>query len=141
MAWLKVRTRCLGTADKFISTTDKQLQEQLKQLHVTLLNLKVVTTYAKELVEKLAAKTKPHHLQRQTSHAHTRIRNPQKLKASAGTKAVVVAASLCDALSQGHPVGCVNGGVATSARAMSVVFRLYLNDVGIGPRAVAVVRT
>ena len=23
-----------GTADKFISTTDKQLQEQLKQLHV-----------------------------------------------------------------------------------------------------------
>ena len=41
----------LGTADKFISATDKQLQEQLKQLHVTLLNLKVVTTYAKELVE------------------------------------------------------------------------------------------
>jgi ABC-type transporter Mla subunit MlaD len=46
----------LGTADKFISTTDKQLQEQLKQLHVTLLNLKVVTTYAKELVETLAQK-------------------------------------------------------------------------------------
>ena len=46
----------LGTADKFISTTDKQLQEQLKQLHVTLLNLKVVTTYAKELVEALAQK-------------------------------------------------------------------------------------
>jgi len=45
-----------GTADKFISTTDKQLQEQLKQLHVTLLNLKVVTTYAKELVETLAQK-------------------------------------------------------------------------------------
>ena len=43
-----------GTADKFINTTDKQLQEQLKQLHVTLLNLKVVTTYAKELVETLA---------------------------------------------------------------------------------------
>ncbi len=35
---------------------DKQLQEQLKQLHVTLLNLKVVTTYAKELVETLAEK-------------------------------------------------------------------------------------
>ena len=34
----------------------KQLQEQLKQLHVTLLNLKVVTTYAKELVETLAQK-------------------------------------------------------------------------------------
>jgi hypothetical protein len=28
----------------------------LKQLHVTLLNLKVVTTYAKELVETLAQK-------------------------------------------------------------------------------------
>src|SRR5206468_11343757 len=41
---------------KFISTTDKQLQEQLKQLHVTLLNLKVNTTYAKELVETLAEK-------------------------------------------------------------------------------------
>lgn len=46
----------LGTADTFISTTDKQLQEQLKQLHVTLLNLKVVTTYAKALVESLAEK-------------------------------------------------------------------------------------
>jgi ABC-type transporter Mla subunit MlaD len=46
----------LGTADRFISATDKQLQEQLKQLHVSLLNLKVVTTYAKELVETLAQK-------------------------------------------------------------------------------------
>ena len=46
----------LGTADTFISTTDNQLQEQLKQLHVTLLNLKVVTTYAKALVETLAQK-------------------------------------------------------------------------------------
>jgi ABC-type transporter Mla subunit MlaD len=45
-----------GTADTFVKTTDKQLQEQLKQLHVTLLNLKVVTTYAKELVETLAQK-------------------------------------------------------------------------------------
>jgi ABC-type transporter Mla subunit MlaD len=45
-----------GSADTFIKTTDKQLQEQLKQLHVTLLNLKVVTTYAKELVETLAQK-------------------------------------------------------------------------------------
>ena len=52
----KVADNVLGTADKFISTTDKQLQEQLKQLHVTLLNLKVVTTYAKELVETLAQK-------------------------------------------------------------------------------------
>ena len=40
----------LGSADSFIKTTDKQLSEDLKQLHVTLLNLKVVTTYAKELV-------------------------------------------------------------------------------------------
>src|SRR5437868_11627060 len=39
--------KLFGTAGSFISTTDKQLQEQLKQLHVTLLNLKVVTTYAK----------------------------------------------------------------------------------------------
>jgi len=46
----------LGTADHFITTTDKQLQEQLKQLHVTLLNLKVVTTYAKALLETLAEK-------------------------------------------------------------------------------------
>src|SRR6266513_817976 len=46
----------LSTGDHFISGTDKQLQEQLKQLHVTLLNLKVVTTYAKELVETLAQK-------------------------------------------------------------------------------------
>jgi len=52
----KVADNVLGTADKFISTTDKGLQEQLKQLHVTLLNLKVVTTYAKDLVETLAQK-------------------------------------------------------------------------------------
>ncbi len=48
--------KVFGTADAFISGTDKQLQEQLKQLHVTLLNLKVVTTYAKALVESLAEK-------------------------------------------------------------------------------------
>src|SRR5438270_938394 len=34
----------LTTGNTFIESTDKQLQEQLKQLHVTLLNLKVVTT-------------------------------------------------------------------------------------------------
>jgi ABC-type transporter Mla subunit MlaD len=45
-----------GTANTFIKGTDKQLQEQLKQLHVTLLNLKVVTTYAKALLETLAEK-------------------------------------------------------------------------------------
>ena len=48
--------KVLGTANTFISTTDRQLQEQLRQLHVTLLNLKVVTTYAKALVEALAEK-------------------------------------------------------------------------------------
>lgn len=45
-----------GSADSFIKTTDKQLSEDLKQLHVTLLNLKVVTTYAKALVGALAEK-------------------------------------------------------------------------------------
>jgi ABC-type transporter Mla subunit MlaD len=46
----------LTSGNSFVKNTDKQLQEQLKQLHVTLLNLKVVTTYAKELVETLAQK-------------------------------------------------------------------------------------
>jgi ABC-type transporter Mla subunit MlaD len=46
----------VGAADTFIKSTDRQLQEQLRQLHVTLLNLKVVTTYAKELLETLAQK-------------------------------------------------------------------------------------
>lgn len=46
----------LSSGTIFIKSTDKQLQEQLKQLHVTLLNLKVVTTYAKALVETLAEK-------------------------------------------------------------------------------------
>src|SRR5438094_7260789 len=45
-----------GTADAFIGTTDKSLQEQMKELHVILLNLKVVTTHAKTLVESLAEK-------------------------------------------------------------------------------------
>jgi ABC-type transporter Mla subunit MlaD len=48
--------KVFGSADTFIINTNKQLQEQLKQLHVTLLNLKVVTTYAKALVESLAEK-------------------------------------------------------------------------------------
>ena len=48
--------KLFGTADTFISATDKQLREQLKQLHVVLLNLKVVTTHAKALVESLAEK-------------------------------------------------------------------------------------
>src|SRR5947199_233249 len=48
--------KLFGTADTFISTTDKSLQEQMKELHVILLNLKVVTTHAKTLVESLAEK-------------------------------------------------------------------------------------
>jgi ABC-type transporter Mla subunit MlaD len=43
-------------ATSFIKATDRQLQEDLKQLNVTLLNLKVVTTYAKQLVGTLAEK-------------------------------------------------------------------------------------
>ena len=46
----------LGSADGFIKATDRKLQEDLNQLQVTLLNLKVVTTYAKELVGTLAEK-------------------------------------------------------------------------------------
>ncbi len=46
----------LGTANSFIGSTDKQVQEQLKELHVTLLNLKVISTHAKALVESLGEK-------------------------------------------------------------------------------------
>jgi len=46
----------LGTANNFLGNTDKQLQEQMKQLHVTLLNLKVISTHAKALVEALGEK-------------------------------------------------------------------------------------
>src|ERR1041384_2569319 len=45
-----------GTAGGFITTTDKSLQDQMKELHVILLNLKVVTTHAKALVQSLAEK-------------------------------------------------------------------------------------
>lgn len=45
-----------GSANSFIKTTDRELQENLKQLNVTLLNLKVVATYAKQLVGTLAEK-------------------------------------------------------------------------------------
>jgi ABC-type transporter Mla subunit MlaD len=43
-------------ASKFIGTTDTKLQEQLKELRVILLNLKVVSTHAKALTEALAEK-------------------------------------------------------------------------------------
>ncbi len=75
-----------GTANTFIKTTDKQLQEQLKQLHVTLLNLKVVTTYAKELVETLAQK--PNRIIFSGKPATLTPRNPKKLETASGEKAV-----------------------------------------------------
>lgn len=45
-----------GTADTFLGATDKQLREQMRELHVILLNLKVITTHAKALVDTLAEK-------------------------------------------------------------------------------------
>src|SRR5438477_8882756 len=45
-----------GTAKTFIGSTDKSIQDQMKELHVILLNLKVVTTHAKALVDSLAEK-------------------------------------------------------------------------------------
>jgi ABC-type transporter Mla subunit MlaD len=45
-----------STADTFVGTTDKSLQEQIKELHVILLNLKVTTTHAKALIDSLAEK-------------------------------------------------------------------------------------
>ena len=45
-----------GTANTFVGTTDKSLQEQMKELHVILLNLKVATTHAKAFIESLAEK-------------------------------------------------------------------------------------
>jgi len=44
------------SAGKFIGTTDKQLQEQMKELRVILLNLKVVSTHAKAITEALGEK-------------------------------------------------------------------------------------
>jgi ABC-type transporter Mla subunit MlaD len=44
------------TAGKFVGTTDKQLQEQMKELRVILLNLKVVSTHAKAITEALGEK-------------------------------------------------------------------------------------
>lgn len=46
----------LGSAHDFIGNTDKQLQERLNELHVSLMNLKVITTHAKALVETLGEK-------------------------------------------------------------------------------------
>jgi ABC-type transporter Mla subunit MlaD len=46
----------LGTANKFVGTTDKDIQDQMKELNVILLNLKVISTHAKALVDALAEK-------------------------------------------------------------------------------------
>lgn len=46
----------IGTANTFIGSTDKSVQDQMKELHVTLLNLKVITTHAKALIDSLAEK-------------------------------------------------------------------------------------
>lgn len=46
----------IGTANTFIGSTDKSIQDQMKELHVTLLNLKVITTHAKALIDSLAEK-------------------------------------------------------------------------------------
>jgi ABC-type transporter Mla subunit MlaD len=45
-----------ATADTFVGSTDQQLREQMRELHVILLNLKVITTHAKALVDTLAEK-------------------------------------------------------------------------------------
>jgi ABC-type transporter Mla subunit MlaD len=44
------------SAGNFIGTTDKQLQEQMRELRVILLNLKVVSTHAKAITEALGEK-------------------------------------------------------------------------------------
>lgn len=46
----------LNTANTFVGATDKQLQEQMRELHVILLNLKVVSTHAKAITEALGEK-------------------------------------------------------------------------------------
>jgi ABC-type transporter Mla subunit MlaD len=45
-----------GTANKFVGSTDKQIQDEMKELHVILLNLKVISTHAKALVDTLSEK-------------------------------------------------------------------------------------
>ena len=46
----------LGSAGDFVGNTDKELQERMKELRVILLNLKVISTHAKALVESLGEK-------------------------------------------------------------------------------------
>jgi ABC-type transporter Mla subunit MlaD len=49
-------TNVFSTADTFLGSTDQQLREQMRELHVILLNLKVITTHTKALVDALAEK-------------------------------------------------------------------------------------
>ena len=44
------------SANSFVGTTDQSLQERMKELQVILLNLKVITTHAKALVDALSEK-------------------------------------------------------------------------------------
>ncbi len=44
------------TANTFVGSTDQQLHKQMDELHVILLNLKVITTHAKALIDTLAEK-------------------------------------------------------------------------------------
>ncbi|HKP02937.1 MAG TPA: MlaD family protein [Chthoniobacterales bacterium] len=53
---LKNANGVFENAGKFVGSTDKSLQEQMKELRVILLNLKVVSTHAKALVDALAEK-------------------------------------------------------------------------------------
>jgi ABC-type transporter Mla subunit MlaD len=46
----------LESAGKFVGNTDKQLQDQMRELRVILLNLKVVSTHAKALTQSLGEK-------------------------------------------------------------------------------------
>jgi len=46
----------LKNADGMLGRTDKQIVEQMKALHVVLLNLKVATTYSKALTQDLGEK-------------------------------------------------------------------------------------
>jgi len=45
-----------GSANTFVGSTDKSIQDQMKELHVVLLNLKIITTHAKALVDALSEK-------------------------------------------------------------------------------------
>jgi ABC-type transporter Mla subunit MlaD len=46
----------LGSAGKFVTTTDTNLQNLMKELHVVVLNLKVISTHAKAITETLGEK-------------------------------------------------------------------------------------